>query len=409
MLENFFNTAGEQFSEVYFKVFSTNSNNNKVSALVIKSRSIGASLPARQMVNSIKEERITEHPELLLKVRKIFFKRALPSYKRFIANILKRAWLSKVNQSAYDAQNGLRMAVNIYETANYLTKSMEQTFGFKYTISINGQDPKFLGIQEPIFEDYIRETTAENVTEIEFCPSSSTFETDRFYVACTDDLNSKLGGLFGRVWLDSNQMIQAKRSAAEIKERISQKLKFDDFYFNSKNEKICRVGIAWLVDGAEPNPIYYKRPNVTSIVHMLDQSQIKLFTDIPYVKSNIDIIAYKDELNSLLKSSIKSAWHTANPNMDENYFDIFIEHEDQNNTFVLSKMKSLEDEEGVNVFIGIDDEKYDVADIKQPSMDIIKRSIKEKIPSAMFASEQVYKKQESFQETSTMVKLMFCL
>ncbi len=190
LLERFMNARNKQFSEVYFKL---NSLQRSGRGLFSTGKRSMPSIAGRKLVERFIDQSpvplTTDESEgeavkdsyLLFKLRQVMF-RALPVSKRPVANILKRAWLSKLNQTAYEAQNGLRLEVRIYEVANCLTHGGEkETFGFSYTIAINGQDPKFLGVTEPTFEDFERETRAEEEPLVEFCTQAA-FHTDRLYI-----------------------------------------------------------------------------------------------------------------------------------------------------------------------------------------------------------------------------------
>jgi hypothetical protein len=61
-----------------------------------------------------------------------------------------------------------------------MTNRDEEVFGFKYTVSINGQDPKFLGVQEPTFEEYLLQTKLENLT-LSFVHADQNYEYGKFY------------------------------------------------------------------------------------------------------------------------------------------------------------------------------------------------------------------------------------
>lgn len=270
---------------------------------------------------------IANNDALLFKVREIFFKKGLPIYKQQVAKILKQTWLSKLNKTAFESQNGLRILVKIHEISNFMTNKDEEVFGFQYTVSINGQDPKFLGVQEPTFEDYLFETKSQNLTFLEFCPCN-TFKIDRFYVNNENNLALKLNDILSDAWKESNSRTKTNHTKSLAKNRIIGRSKLDHSFYDSSFNSISRLALTWLVDGADPNEIYFNRPKLDKILSYVQKFNFKIFTEIPYVKQSIDITSLNTTLHDLLKKSIQLAWHSANPHMKENSFDIILENND---------------------------------------------------------------------------------
>ncbi len=449
LLENFVNAENKRFSEVYFRTETT--ENARVGRSLFSHNKRTASIASRQIVEQIDELSLEQLAQainkssssnssptleannvLLFKLRKIFFK-ALPSYRKNIANILKRAWLSKLNQTAFDLQNGLRLEVRIYEISNFMTFDNQETFGFKYTIAINGQDPKFLGIQEPTFEDYIRETGFEQKPGIVFCPCH-TFEIDRLYV---DSTQPEIQKVLQNVWLYSNRFKQASgRSIAPVmlENRIQLKSKLDTDFYDANMQNLSRLAVSWLVDDSELNPVFFNRPSIKEITQLLAESNVKVFTDIPYVKKHIDILESQQQLTNSIKAAIRSAWSLANPILDKDIFSVFLEYEDGdvkgdqqffarslnqynfstahnfNGSSIHVRQKWREDGshlKGLNYFIGVDGVNFDVNDLKQPDTESIKRSLKAVLPDVKFYSDMVGGLQQESEATSK--KLMMTI
>lgn len=396
LLENFVNARNKQFSEVYFKATTQHRSSR---ALTHKRPSSIASRQIVEPINSSSHNNTNKDPTfennvLLFKLRKIFFN-ALPSHKKHVANILKRSWLSKINQSEFDSQNGLRLEVRIYEVANYLTFGMDDTFGFKYTIAINGQDPKFLGVEEPTFDDYIRETNVENVPMIKFC-DRNTFEIERIYF---DSSMVNIDSVLDKLWLDSHQF--TKRTI-ENHQRIERRSKLNHAYYDSNKNNITRLEISWLVDGAEPNPIYFNRPSIQKIIKLLSDSNVKVFTDVPYMRKDLYVIENSKDISHLVESAIQQSWQLVNPLVDTTLFKVFLENGNTVDYFNSTSMqlpmvgsslrlkRSVDNEprkNGLVYFIGIGDQKFDINDVREPSIEIIKRSLKERIPDIEFIND----------------------
>lgn len=116
---------------------------------------------------------------LLFKLRTVFFRNALPSISRDrVRNVIERAWTSRLDRKEFESQNGLRVEVDLIDVAHFLTIKNEETFGYKYTVSVNGQDPEFIGIQEPTYADFDRESHSAG---IDFCPCKA-YEVQRVYI-----------------------------------------------------------------------------------------------------------------------------------------------------------------------------------------------------------------------------------
>lgn len=116
---------------------------------------------------------------LLFKLRTVFFRNALPSVSRDrVRDVIERAWTSRLDLREFESQNGLRVEVNVIDVAHFLTIKNENTFGYKYTVSVNGQDPEFMGIQEPTYADFARESRS---ADIDFCPCKA-YEVQRLYI-----------------------------------------------------------------------------------------------------------------------------------------------------------------------------------------------------------------------------------
>lgn len=423
LLENFVNANNKRFSEVYFKTETITSESPRSARGLLSHNKRSASIASRQVVEQIDDFTLEElningvnisasydnptletNNVLLFKLRKIFFK-ALPSYRKNIANILKRAWLSKLNQTAFDLQNGLRLEVRIYEISNFMTYQLEETFGFKYTIAINGQDPKFLGIQEPTFEDFIRETKREQKADIVFCPCN-TFEIDRLYI---DSSLTNVDQVLDKLWLNANRFVSTRRSMPVLDNRIVRKSKLDINYYDANMRNLSRLAISWLVDGAEPNPVFFNRPGIKEITKLLAESNVKVFNDTPYIKKQLDLVETQHHVTGLIKGAIQSAWSLVNPTLNKDLFSVFLEYEDKDRRSVslfnyteqsvnVSTMRTkrswiLDDNinsKGMNYFIGIDGTNYDVNDLNQPDVEVVKRAIRAQMPDAKFASDMAH-------------------
>ncbi len=75
-------------------------------------------------------------------------------------------------------------------------------------MAVNGQDPEFIGLVEPTFSDYIRETAREKTDQVEFCAYNAN-EVDLFYVLVDQseakELELKITRLLNKAWLQLNE------------------------------------------------------------------------------------------------------------------------------------------------------------------------------------------------------------
>lgn len=361
------------------------------------------------------DDTMINNDALLFKVRNIFFKKALPIHKDFVTNVLRTAWLSKLNMSAFESQNGLRILVQIHEILNYMTNKEEEVFGFKYTISINGQDPKFLGVQEPTFEEYLAETKRLNLTFLEFCPCN-TFRIDRFYVNTNPKLASKINEILSDVWKEANQhkkspFLHKATNHSLAKNRIIGRSKLEHNFYDSNQNSISRLAVTWLVDGADPNEIFFNRPKFDKLVGRIEKLKFNLFTDVPYVKHSIDITSFNESQIDLLRRALQVAWHLANPQINENQFEInLINHDDETNEAETNETHSIvkrnlftsETSKTFNYLVGVNDKTYDVTDVITPTPDLVKRTIRQQVADIKFADdlETNANKQDLFNDKS---------
>ncbi len=389
LLEKFMNAKNKEFSEVYFKLNSPQRSARSLYSL--NKRSI-PSIAGRKLIESFIDQsplplssnntEAVKDSYLLFKLRLIFFK-ALPIYKKPIANILKRAWLSKLNQTAFESQNGLRLEVRIYEVTKYFTYGDEETFGFKYTISINGQDPKFLGVTEPTFQDFMRETLAEKEAKIEFCANNA-FKIDRVYIEEETIDFKEIQILLDKLWTDSN-MPSKKRSVLKLDgSRLKLRSKLEKIFYSRDMKPINRLTISWLVDEAEPNPVYFNRPTQIEILQSLKEANVQVLSGTPFFKKQLDVVL-SDEISSLLViNALREAWHTVNSDLEIAYIELFLEKDSIKKEYgnITSRVA---DENGAAYFVGVRrDSGFDVYDLNEPSKEIVRRALQDKLPNLKF-------------------------
>ena len=326
-----------------------------------------SSIATSSSFNSNKTTDLSDQSDqmLLYKLRRLFFRRLLPVHNASVASIVERAWRAKLDTRMFESQNGLRLLVAIRDVRHYLTTTSlldnhknedesdsGEVFGFAYTIAINGQDPEFMGIGEPTYADYVRETTRQqsDTNNIEFVASNAN-ELDLLYIRTTTSssiseqpLSRQLNSMLERVWTDLNSgngnEDKTQEAAAAIgrstmkRSRIMSKIKLTPGFYDADEliarhrgkkhttappPRVSRLAISWLVDGSAPNPLYFHRPGVLDLAPYFSAlssasntstSIIEMFSGTPMIAQSIGDI----DLSSLLVLLQASAPNTYSNN-----------------------------------------------------------------------------------------------
>ncbi len=414
LMEKFLNSDMKQYSKIYVKL--TLSNENKLRIIKFNNKRQSSTVSRARLL--VPETQHDDHSNktindvLLFKLRTIYFKKALPIHNQSIVNIIERSWMTKLDRKQFVSQNGLRLLVNIIDYKHYLTNKNEKVFGFSYIISINGQDPEFIGITEPTFADYIRETEKEKLDSIEFC-SYNANEVDLFYVSVKDNeassLELKLNKVLKIAWTQLNEasnsssVVTAARSIKSTN-RIVNKLRLNNGYFDINRKNVYRLAVSWLVDGSTPNPLYFTRPTFDDLIPLLSDYDIKPYNDLPLINITIPNLKLAESsqsqlqnisLSDLFEAAILNAWLESNANLKPDIFHIYIENSENDESSTsrniknrnlskrdLSSMKSFD----MNMLVGVNDKTFDVTDLNRPSEEVFKRHLKRSIPNIQFGS-----------------------
>ncbi len=427
MMEKFFNSKQKQFAKVYLKISGAAELRN---ARILTKSSMNQG--RRLVFSSDQEPRSAAHPllsslassndDLLFKIRTAFFKGAVPVFRQNIINILERTWTSKLDKKQFELQNGLRVLIYIKDVSHYLTNKNEDTYGYTYTISINGQDPEFLGIKEPTFSDFMYHTRLEKENSIEFCPCSA-FEIERVYFKLSPNMTesafkSKLARLLNKVWHDMNA---DSRERGLTSNRVTVKNKLDSSYFTVQSEKLIRLAMTWLVDGASPNPIYFRRPSIQDMLPYFANYSLTVYDGIPLINQSLTL--YKYNSTEVVRDALMKAWQKVNPSVRGDVFYIKVENElensvrgeeetfidlvdedsgsssESNRTTTRSILLSNQRRNAVgplvktptvfNYFVGVNDKTFDAGEIQQPSLRTIIQEVKRLDPGAKFEQDTI--------------------
>jgi hypothetical protein len=408
-MEKFLNSNSIKFSKVYVKI---SGSQHDARLLKAKARSISkARLFQQPFVNESSSETAAllsstttqvvhnNDDNLLFKLRTIYFKNGLPIYKQSVIDILKRAWLSKVNKKQFESQNGIRVIVSVYDISHYLTTKNENVYGYRYTVSINGQDPEFLAVTEPTYAEYAHETEMDAEKSIKFCPCNA-FEIERLYISAKIDsvelLETKINKVLARVWNQLND-IEITGNRQLPNNRIVGKSKLEMGFVSLLKQNVNRLSISWLVDGSLPNPVYFKRPSLDDVLPYLSDLGINLYDGTPLINQSIQIEP-PSKINNLdqLKLALQNAWRKANPNIRQDYFYVLIDNNNKvnkNKDISVSKRDTNKfNQEGSSnklvYFIGIQDKSFDASEIQQPTLRVLQEEIKRLVPDVKFIQDK---------------------
>jgi len=401
-MEKFLNSYQRKYSKIYIKLVDSIVHSNElqkaISRFVLnRQKSARILIPSSSLLSNGSNMTTTSNnnyddDSLLFKLRTIYFKNGLPIYRHNMISIIERTWKSKLNAKKFEGQNGLRVFVNLYEYGHYLTNKNEDVYGYRYTISINGEDPEFLGLKEPTYDDFGKQTDEEK-SAVKFCPCVA-YESDRLFIVIEPNIEQKINQILGDVWSELN--------GDKLIERISGKFKLRRGYFNPNIKELVRMSLTWLVDGSNPNPVFFKRPTVSDLMPYLRQHNMTVYDGIPLISKKIEKIVSLNSTENIrqeLKVALMNAWRKANPELKEDLFYITFDNKPFNFVSSISSLsksvnlvkretansedKSLE----LNYYVGLNEKVFDASEINEPTHNLISKEIKSVIPNAKFEND----------------------
>ena len=186
--------------------------------------------------------------------------------------------------------------------------------------------------------------------------------------------------------------------------------------------------VSWLVDDAEPNPIYFKQPTVADLYPYLAKANLSIYDGVPMITFSFAIRSYNSSSIDRIRSAIQQAWHEANPSisnaeeimvvLDET--SLFSNLQQQKNIAtnlnddkrVLSKraaailnavrrdLKTTDNERlpdsvikaepslsafslaNITYFIGVADRSFDAGELRQPSIKMMNKALRNYVSNA---------------------------
>jgi hypothetical protein len=448
LMEKFLTIDNKKFSKVFVRIDGLHNVADsfkmqrvyKRNKMIIHTRSLRSSNDGSDLSNvtANKQETTvqtyTDIEHSLFKVRMAYFKNALPIYKDVVKKIIERAWTLTVNISQFESQNGLRVNLNIQQWSRHSTEKGDPVDGYEYTISINGQDPEFLAMIEPTFDNFITATKeiikdlAESdpvASLVQFC-SKSVFSIDRIYLRLPSQLSATaekilndkiqidIDSILKEAWIKLNsnhsiaRIVESDNSGVNALplERLVGRAFFKSGFIDSSRSKrqVQRLSISYLVDGVDPSPIYFNRPNVNDLMPYLRKQNLEVYDGIPMVNRSFSLIAHNNTMpqaRQRLRAAIKNAWLQANPNLKdaENTFHIVLKVEQNNNdrdlqfngksgrlikrsssSTIPTTSTSSNDVHNIVYQIGTVDTSYDISEMQEPTLRIISKLIRQQIP-----------------------------
>ena len=409
LMEKFLNVNQKKFSKVYIRISGSQED---AKLLTARARSVSKARLFIKASNDSGDSSSTQittinsnQDNLLFKLRTIYFKNALPVYKQNVVNILEKAWLSKLDKKKFESQNGLRVLVNIFDVANYLTTKNEEVYGYRYTVSVNGQDPEFLGVTEPTFAEFEHETEAQSEKTLKFCPYSA-FEIERVYISAKNDstehFESKINEILTNVWNQLNDIEMSVYNRGMTSNRIIGKCKLDTGYYNVLKQSINRLALTWLVDGSIPNPVYFKRPTLDDVLPYLSNAGINIYEGTPLINQTIEISPGNTTSFEQIKLGLLSGWRKANPGIKQDAFYLLVEtNERPVDLLSISKRDASAklststnaigaEQKPTNIiyFVGIKEKLYDSSEIRKPTLKMLQEELKRIVQDIKFADDQ---------------------
>ncbi|RNA03840.1 hypothetical protein BpHYR1_020147 [Brachionus plicatilis] len=375
MMEQFLNSHEVPFSKIYLRIsgFTSVETVKTIGRRMSNSRIIMAKSGSSNTTSDT-----LANDNLLYKVRTVFFEEALPTYSKQVLNIIKRAWLSKIDQRQFDSQNGLRVSVSIVNVAHYINNLQSEVLGFSYTVSVNGQDPESIPIAEPTYDAFKKETQSEPGVHLVFSPYNA-YEIDRVYIVTElsdTELNKVLNSVLAESWnaLNTHVKYVAKNRITDIKI-------IKDGLITKENKRLLRVSLTYLADGNVPNPIKFTKPTVSDLIPLLAKSAVMVYDDMALLPHNIVISNYNESLNDRLESAIVQAYCEENPDVNSDVFYVEVDRENS------KRSVDLDSEARVGYSVGISDQRFDVTDIRTPSAESLQRAIRAQVPDVVFDQE----------------------
>ncbi len=206
-------------------------------------------------------------------------------------------------------------------------------------------------------------------------------------ISTKDPTTTEIEAVLDRLWSDSNRLV-SQRSVHELnaRGRLKRRSKLDTVFYSRQMKPVGRLAVAWLVDGAEPNPVYFNRPDAAEIAQRLDEANVPIFSDTVFVKKRLEAVVFDEVSSDLVISAIRGSWLLVNPDLGSAKIEVFLEGAATTTQFANStRSKRQIAETGLGYFVGVSNAGgFDVSDVNEPSGEVVGRELLRSVPGLKF-------------------------
>lgn len=203
-----------------------------------------------------------------------------------------------------------------------------------------------------------------------------------------------------------NRLNPSRSSRHLSRGRLLVKSKLEPGFFDQQLANVIRVEVNWLVDGAEPNPIFFRAPRLDDLLAHFANASALVYQGIPLISDQLTLgpVYNHTQHKDLLRFAILSSWVKANPELRDNIFFVTVDDQALDNSTSrlkyrrgliaanLARIASSDQTESktIRYFVGVNEHDFDVSEVQKPSADMLQAEIKQHLPSlALFDTKTV--------------------
>ena len=205
-------------------------------------------------------------------------------------------------------------------------------------------------------------------------------------------LEERIDKALARAWSQLNDA-EITGTRALPMGRISGKSKLETGYYSLLKQDVSRLSVSWLVDGAPPNPVYFRQPRVQDVIPFLNEAGVSLYEGTPLVNQSLLVTVDSVSDWEQLRVGVQNAWRKANPVIRQDYFYVLVDAKSakksrDSSSIAVSKREDKSVGDNVLYFIGIQDKSFDASEIQQPTLKLIQEEVKRLVPGVRFADDK---------------------
>lgn len=232
-----------------------------------------------------------------------------------IEQIIGNAWLNSFNGIINKLANKAQLInqpfiASLVTITRQLTKQNDFIFKIDYTISIVNRDPEFLGIPDPTYNHFESAFDSSNYFDFKFS-NCITNDIQRFYINVKSDdknINGMISNSLTYTWNKLNAQTPQDSGA------ISFRYLTTGGYYDSIQQEITRVNLAWLVYQTNPSALYFNLPTINNIIDSFSMNNVIVTSVIPYKLFKVYLNNYTSSYSNSLNEFLTKSWTLANPN-----------------------------------------------------------------------------------------------